>query len=254
MLPLYTLIPLEFDMIPPLLLLPYNAPMRLTLCLFFAMAALAADRKPTRWQPLFNGKDLQGWEQRGNAIWNVIDGGVLVGQRDFDYNTLAPGGPLNTKERYGQWRNIQAWLYTDRNDFEEFELHVEFWARLHGNGGVSLFDQSRAAHAITDPPDFRRTPAKTAYEIQINNLYPDPHPTGSIYGFMDAPANALKPNQWNDMDIVVRAGSIIVQLNGREVSRAALDPQRARKGPIGLQLHDQFTVLQFRNIRIREWK
>ena len=32
------------------------------------------------------------------------------------------------------------------------------------------------------------------------------------------------------------------------------DPERSKTGPIGLQLHDQFSFVMFRNIRIREIK
>jgi hypothetical protein len=31
------------------------------------------------------------------------------------------------------------------------------------------------------------------------------------------------------------------------------DPKRPKTGPIGLQLHDQFSVIQFRDVRIREY-
>ena len=84
----------------------------------------------------------------------------------------------------------QSWLYTKRNDFAEYDLHVEFWTRTNGNSGISIRDSSRAKYGITTPPDYKRTPSKIGYEIQINNRYPDPHPTGSIYGFADAKPGA----------------------------------------------------------------
>jgi hypothetical protein len=43
-----------------------------------------------------------------------------------------------------------------------------------------------------------------------------------------------------------------VTLNGRVVAESEGDPQRSKVGPIGLQLHDQFSIIMFRNIRIRE--
>jgi hypothetical protein len=219
---------------------------------FFALAA-ALLAQPKGYRALFNGKDLTGWEIRGDGKWNVLDGGVLVGQRDLDAKTLAPGARFKTAQEYLTWLNHQAWLYT-KDSFTEYDLHVEFWTKEHGNSGISLHDTSRAEFAIAWPPDFRKTPAKTAYEIQINNNYPDPHPTGSIYGFVDAPKDALKENQWNAMDISVRAGAIVVKLNGREVARTKPDPQRSKSGPIGLQLHDQMSVIQFKNLWIREIK
>jgi hypothetical protein len=222
--------------------------MKYFLIVVFAGLMLA---QPPGHKSLLNGKDLNGWEVRGDGKWIVIDGGVLVGQRDYDSKSLAPGKRFTSEKEYGQWLNHQAWLYT-KESFEQYDLHVEFWTKEHGNSGISLHDPSRAESAIAWPPDFTKTPAKIAYEIQINNNYPDPHPTGSIYGFVDAPKDALRENQWNVMDITVRKDSIAVKLNGREVAKIKPDPKRATSGPIGLQLHDQFSVIHFKNIWIKK--
>jgi hypothetical protein len=220
--------------------------------LAFALTAVLS-AQPKGYRPLFNGKDLTGWEIRGDGKWDVISGGVLVGQRDIDPKSLAPGKRFKTEPEFLMWLNHQAWLYT-KDNFTEYDLHVEFWTKEHGNSGISLHDVSRAEHAIAWPPDFRKTPAKSAYEIQINNNYPDPHPTGSIYGFVDAPKQSMRVNQWNAMDIEVRKNSIAVKLNGQEVARTKPDPQRSSSGPIGLQLHDQMSVIHFKNLWIREIK
>jgi hypothetical protein len=208
----------------------------------------AADSKP-----LFNGKNLDGWEIIGDGQWTVMADGTLVGQRITDLRKqLVPGGPIATAKDFSGWVNAQSWLYTKRNDFGEFDLHVEFWTKTSGNSGVSIRDTSRAKWAVTIPPDYTKTPSKIGYEIQINNRYPDPHPTGSIYGFMDAPKDALREDDWNAMDIRSRNDKITILLNGRVVAEHPGDPQRSKTGPIGLQLHDQFSIIQFRNIRITE--
>ncbi|MSV30706.1 MAG: DUF1080 domain-containing protein, partial [Bryobacterales bacterium] len=49
-----------------------------------------------------------------------------------------------------------------------------------------------------------------------------------------------------------RNDKISIRLNGKLVAEHAGDPGRPKAGPIGLQLHDQFSVVMFRNIRIRE--
>ena len=100
--------------------------------------------------------------------------------------------------------DTQSWLYTRRNDFGEFDLHLEYWTKTTGNSGVSIRDTSRAKWAIVTPPDYTRTPSKIGYEIQINNRFPDPHPSGSIYGFVDAPNDAQHDDDWNAMDISSR--------------------------------------------------
>lgn len=216
--------------------------------LLMAGAAFAADGKP-----LLNGKNLDGWEVIGDGQWTVRADGVLVGQRIGDLREMmVPGGPLRTRVEFKSWVDTQSWLYTVRNDFGEFDLHVEYFTKTSGNSGVSIRDTSRARWGITTPPDYTHTPSKIGYEIQINNRFPDPHPSGSIYGFMDAPKDAQHDDDWNAMDISSRNDKITVRLNGKVVAEHAGDPKRSKTGPIGLQLHDQFSIILFRNIRIQE--
>jgi len=58
--------------------------------------------------------------------------------------------------------------------------------------------------------------------------------------------------EWNTLEMESRVNLIRVRLNGEVVAQSPGDPQRPKTGPIGLQLHDQFTFAMFRNIRIRE--
>jgi hypothetical protein len=215
--------------------------------LFLLLAAsLALDA--AGWRALFNGRDLNGWENRGAGIWTAIDGGILLGQRD-PRNDAPNEFPL-TERAYRSWLNRQAWIYT-KEEFTEYDLSLEYWLRAGGNSGISLHDRGRAEHAIAAKPDYSKTPARLAYEIQISNGYPDPKATGSIYLVADAKSGPQKMNQWNKLDIEVRAKLLRVKLNGVVVAEAAPDPKRPSSGPIGLQLHDMYTVVQFRNIRIR---
>ncbi len=221
---------------------------------FVLFALVAAPLMAQDWKPMFDGKSLAGWEVVGDGFWYVMSDGTLTGQRRPSKAEPAAGNPTITRAQYNAWRDTQSWLYTDRNDYAQFDLHLEFWTRTMGNSGVSIRDSSRGKWGASNPPDFRKTPSKIGYEIQINNQYPDPHPTGSIYGFVDARTGAQKDNEWNALDIESRNDVIRVRLNGVVVAEHPGDPDRPKTGPIGLQLHDQFSVILFRNVRIRELK
>jgi hypothetical protein len=209
--------------------------------LILARPSLPAER----WEKLFNGKDLAGWESIGDGIWTVLADGTLVGQRNL---AKLPWFP-SAKEQQA-WRDQQAWLYTVK-DYGEYDLALEYWTRRGGNSGISLRDTSRARHGIVIPVDYTRTPSKIGYEIQINNQYPDKHLTGSIYTFAAAKGGVQVDDQWNSMEIEVRDERIRVKLNGQPAAESATDPKRPKVGPIGLQLHDQFSLVMFRNIRMR---
>ena len=111
---------------------------------------------------------------------------------------------------------------------------------------------TRAENGIKEPPDFTKTPAKFAYEIQLNNGYPgDPNFSGSIYNLAKAPQGLQRPYDWNKIEISVRKDKIRVMLNGQLAAEHPGDPKRPATGPIGLQLHDRVTVAMYRNVRLR---
>jgi hypothetical protein len=127
--------------------------------------------------PHFNGKNLDGWEVIGDGQWTAMADGTLLAQRTADVRKLlAPGAKFTTKADYEGWENTQSWLYTRRNDFGDFDLHVEFWTRTSGNSGISIRDSSRARWGVATPPDYKRTPSKIGYEIQITTVIPTPIP------------------------------------------------------------------------------
>jgi len=212
------------------------------------------------WKPLFNGKNLDGWEVRGECTWSVLPDGVLLGQRSHPN----PDDPFSawpaSREQYEKWLYRQAWLYTVAS-FDEFDLHVEYIMPPKANSGISIRDLSRAHFVIGEEdsarPDLvtalKSSPAHVGYEIQlIDDRAPEKYMSGSIYSFVPAPANLQRTGEWNSIDIESRRSGIRVMVNGVFAAEFAGDPARSLVGPIGLQLHDQFTFALFRNIRIRE--
>ena len=205
------------------------------------------------WKPLFNGKNLDGWEVKGDGKWSVLAGGVLMGQpvSGSEKNPFGSSWPVTlTEKQYLSWRQTQSWLYT-LAEFEEFDLHLEYLTPMGGNSGVSIRDHTRGKFAIGPVPDYDKTPAHHGYEIQILNGVKTKYPSGSIYLFAPAAFGSEKVNDWNSLDIESRKDIIRIKLNGKEVASHAGDPARPKNGPIGLQLHDRFNVIQFRDIRIR---
>jgi type 1 glutamine amidotransferase len=204
------------------------------------------------WRPLFDGKTLEGWEPRGDCLWSVLPGGTLLGQR-------SPGARPADLKQFASWMGRQAWLYT-KAEYGEFDLHVEYWIPAGGNSGVSIRDRSRAHGAIGEEdsarPDLaafpKTTPAHIGYEIQIIDDDSEKYPTGSVYTFVPAKTGGQRHGDWNSMDIESRNAVIRVRLNGEIVAESPGDPERSKTGPIGLQLHDRFSTVMFRNLRIRQ--
>lgn len=205
--------------------------------LAFLAASGAMPGQEAAWMNLVNGKDLSGWQVRGLGIWSVLDGGILVGQCDPDKPCLP-----------------QSWLYTEKEFGENFDLSLDYWLRVGGNSGVSIGDRQRAKFAV-DPKTGWPTPARTAYEVNIDNGTPrDFDISGSIYKLAQAKPGVQRRTDWNSLFIEVRSNLIRVRLNGVLVAQHPGLPDKPKSGPIGLQLHAPTDVVMFRNLRVREVK
>lgn len=212
-----------------------------TLFLLTAVAAPAAD-----WVDLLR-NGLEDWEVLGDGIWRLRSDGVITAHRTPDKKKLFEGRESVTAKQLHQWEINQSWLYT-KAEYDEFDLHLEYWVRTPGNSGISIRDPSRAQWGIAHPPDFKKTPSKLGYEIQINSEWPDRWPTGSIYGLAAAKEGLERKGEWNSLNIESRQDGIRVFINGVLAAEHEGDPDRPLTGPIGLQLHDQSSVVMFRDI------
>jgi len=225
--------------------------MKLLACIFIFTCLSAAQE----WKSLYDGKTLNGWEQHGNCLWTPMPDGSLLGQR-IQKNPAKPFEapfPVDAKP-FNSWVHQQAWLYT-KGTYTNFDLQLDYLIPPGLNSGVSLRDPTRGKFVTSeataaDGPN-TGSPAHNGYEIQIIDG-PEKYPTGSVYLFNAAKFGGQKPAQWNTMLIESRPEMIRVSLNGEVVSQSPGDQKRPKSGPIGLQLHDQFTFVMFRNIKIRE--
>lgn len=186
------------------------------------------------WRPLFNGRDLSGWEQVGGdkQVWRAEDGMLLTDGGE--------GG---------------GWLSTTQ-EFADFELELEFRVPVNGNSGVFI----RAPR--------EGNPAFEGSEIQVLDDYGPEYTTlkpwqycGSVYATA-APAKrvTLPAGTWQKMRIHCQGMKVNVWLNCCTIVEADLSEHmdkladhpglKRTSGFIGLQNHG--SRLEYRNIRIRE--
>jgi hypothetical protein len=197
-----------------------------------AAADTSANKPPSGFVSLFNGKDLTGWtvNKGGNLKKWGAENGVLYVQ--------GGGG---------------GWLMTTK-EYDNFELRLQYKMAKHGNSGVGLRSPLEG------------DPAYVGMEIQLiddagwKGLQSWQH-TGSIYNVVPAAKIANRPlGQWNDMRIVAKGPHILVELNGEKLVDANLKDyvkEHAKRHPgilrqsghIGLQSHDQ--RVEFRNLFLK---
>jgi len=205
---------------------------RAILLTMLLLPAAGAAQTKDGFVPLFNGKDLDGWEVRSsNAAdkdrW-TIKGDLLVGK--------AGGGWIGTKKMYGD--------YTLRLEWKIFD---------GGNSGVFL-----------RVPDGKLTqsPSYHGFEIQIlddnspkyKGLKPYQY-CGGLYHFQGPSKKVFKgAGEWNSYEITCKGDAISVIFNGEKVIDAdtSKDPgmaKRPKRGFIGLQNHG--SGVEFKNVMIK---
>lgn len=152
-------------------------------------------------------------------------------------------------------------LYYAAREYGDFTLELDF----------------RCADETTNSGVFLRVPGRPtsddyiyhSFEIQIDDAAKEGiHRTGAVYDAVaptgyeapepdEADADAVKPGPWNRYAITFRGSRITVVLNGQKIVDWDAEPRGkvkdfAPRGYIGLQNHDDKSVVEFRNIVVRE--
>jgi hypothetical protein len=156
------------------------------------------------------GKDLDQWNQLGDANWTLTDGVVEAD---------SGSGFLVSKETY-----------------ENFELSLEFYPGPDSNSGVFMRCANPAE--ITD---------QTCYEANIFDKRPDQSGrTGGIPN-VAAPTELIdSEGKWNSYHITMDGTHLTIELN--DVTTVDIEDAKLASGPIALQY--AAGSIKFRNVEI----
>ena len=230
----------------------------------FAAVLLAASSvsAQTGWVNLFNGKNLDGWEEHSGQAKYTVAGRVLTGE-----SVSGTGNSfLCTKQAY-----------------ENFELELEYKCDPLLNSGVQIRSEvfPEATSAVIHGKEFKFPADRIhGYQCEIDmDAARGRMWTGGIYdearrgwlfpadgekgkqglAFSEQGRQLSKNGDWNKLRIVADGPSIKTWLNG--VPRSEIFDSVTPRGVLGLQVHgvgaDTNKVglkVSFRNIRIHELK
>lgn len=210
-----------------------------TAALFCLAALLGSYAQAQDEKPLFNGKNLEGWEHVGPGRFVVED------------------GQLKTEGGMGL-------LWFSGEKLGDCVIRVVYkTATPRANSGVYV----RIAEKPSDP----WYAVHNGFEVQIADNDSSTRGTGSVYTFSETKARPSKPGEWNTMEITLKGSKILTKINGVDVTEfdsATLDPNakpvtgevdpsrtpRPNKGYIGLQNHDADSIVFFKEITVRPLK
>jgi len=202
----------------------------LATAIFLSAAVVALAPAQSAWVSLFNGKDLTGWKKNGEEKWVVEQGTILCESVANKY------GYLTTEKAY-----------------RDFNLRLKFKGEAAGNSGVFL----RSRIIRIDP---EHGPDIEGMQVEV-----DPNAgkhTGGLYesggrGWVKMPTaegeQALKPGEWNDLEVSAQGNHIVTQLNGVKIVDFTDAAPKFTDGVIGLQIHTGGGVrMRWKDIFIQE--
>jgi hypothetical protein len=189
--------------------------------------------RPEKFKPLFNGRDLEGWQHVGPGEF-VIENGVL--------KTVGGMGLLwYTKEKFGN--AVIRVVYKAPDD--------------DGGGNSGVFIR------IPEEPTEPWMPVNKGYEVQIDDSDDEWHRTGVLYSFTKTLAQP-KIQEWNTMQILIQDDRTSVFVNGTKVTdyvegspvpekKQKHEPDRGPRpasGYIGLQNHGEKDTVYFKEVSV----
>lgn len=194
----------------------------LVLLVLLTASAFAADG----FKPLFNGKNLNGWDG-DPRLWSVRDK-MIVGSTEgvsLDANTF-----LISKKEFG-----------------DFVLRAEVKLRNH-NSGIQFRSEALPNWVV------RGYQADMAENNYWGCIYDERGKRGILVnGWKDKGEKAVKLKDWNQYEIECQGDRITVRLNG--LVTAELQDKERLRGVIAFQLHRGPAMeAYFRNVQIKELK
>lgn len=198
--------------------------MRIVCALLLAgLTAVAAD---PGFKPMFNGKNLDGWEG-DSRIWRV-EKGEVVG--NTDNVKLEDNSFLITKAEYG-----------------DFVLRTKIKLRNH-NTGIQ-FRSERLPNFVV-----KGLQADAAENAWWGSIYDEKGTRGVIVnGWKDKAEKVVRANDWNDYEISANGEVIQIRVNGMLTSE--LRDTSKQRGIIALQVHKgpgmevRFKDLEIKSLR-----
>ena len=153
------------------------------------------------WITLFDGKDLEQWDQVGQSNWHLADGAVLADKMD----------------------GKEAGYLVSKKPYKDFALRVEFFPSDDANSGI--YFRCLDPKKITD---------RTCYEANIFDQRPDPsYGTGAITRYVEVNPMPKAGGKWNTYEITAKGRDITIVLNGMKT--AELRNGMFDEGSIALQ-------------------
>lgn len=190
-------------------------------------------KKQKDWIPLFNGKNLDGWQVGENANSFSVEN-----------STLKVVGPKAHLFYMGAVGN---------HEFKNFEFKATVMTKPGANSGIYFHTKYQESGWPS-----------IGYEVQVNNSQSDWKRTGSLYNILNVKETYVTDNEWYTEYIKVEGKRVIVKINDIVVVdyTEPENPKRSEgeinrvlsKGTFAIQAHDPGSVVFYKDIMVKPLK
>ena len=197
------------------------------------MTTAFGQKKQNDWIPLFNGKNLDGWQVGENAASFSVENGTL------------------------KVSGLKAHLFymgdVGNHEFKNFEFKATVMTKPGANSGIYFHTRYQESGWPS-----------IGYEVQVNNSQSDWKRTGSLYNILNVLETYVADNEWYTEYIKVEGKRVIIKINDIVVVdyTEPENPKRSEgevnrvisKGTFAIQAHDPGSVVYFKDIMVRPLK
>lgn len=221
-------------------------PLSLLAALVIGSGALGAGPDKDGFVPMFNGKDLTGWEfvNTPSKTFYVKDGEIIT--------TGNPTGFLRTDRPYENFILEMEWMHVNKDKVGNSGLFV--WGDPLPGVGTPYTRGIEVQVLVNLEYKDKKTGAVTAtshgdlFAIHGAHCKPDrPHPLG-WERCLPSEYRAKGGGEWNHYRVEANNGVIQLSVNGKEVS--GISECKPRKGYLALE--SEGAECHFRNLKIKE--
>ena len=197
------------------------------------MTTAFGQKKQNDWIPLFNGKNLDGWQVGENAASFSVENGTL------------------------KVSGLKAHLFymgdVGNHEFKNFEFKATVMTKPSANSGIYFHTKYQESGWPS-----------IGYEVQVNNSQSDWKRTGSLYNILNVLETYVADNEWYTEYIKVEGKRVIIKINDIVVVdyTEPANPKRSEgevnrvisKGTFAIQAHDPGSVVYFKDIMVKPLK
>jgi hypothetical protein len=223
-----------------------------TLCAF--LLAVGARAEGNAFKPIFNGKDLSGWEG-DSKFWSVKDGAITgrtTAENPAEHNTFLI------------WRD---------GSLDDFDLKLKF-RLIGGNSGIQYRSKELPDYVVSGyQADFEagKTYSGILYEERGRGILADrgqkvfinedgSKTVGGSTGDADQIQASIKPGEWNDYEVIARGNHLVHKINGMTTVDVSDQDKskRSLSGVLAFQIHAgepmevQFKEVELKRLRLAD--